>query len=513
MDILVAKFVAAASAETVETFLACTGGRGFTTRPTDTPPNKECPPFLMNGGSYDREMFSGNRTLGEARPAHGSMTLLNSGYYDGFRNYGFSERAFTLYIGPEGGAFPADFEVVFTAIMVAATFSLKTVSITLKDRLYLLDEPFCPNFYSGSGGINGDSSSKGKRRPRGYGRPWHYAPTLVDSTRLIYQCNDQAMDPVASLIGMPKIWDGGVPITGAIPDSTDEYTNVADMLANAPSPGAYRKYSPGGYFRLGSEPEYGVRTNTYLTGGGNYETIADILEKIAADHGITANAGDVAAVNTAQTARIGYWNEGNTDSALTVMGQIASSGGVWFGFDRLGELRMALFEAPSGDPVYTINEWNLLSIERRPPQGSPVPAYSVDVVGFKNWSGLSSLATSVTASDRVLMSTTGQLEGSNYTSVAVRDKHLGAEMMQVTTVLQQGYTAAETTRNFSLYGVDRDLIVVSLQLTRELFDIDLNSVVELKISRLGFQAGKLFRVIAVRLNLGATPKVELSLWG
>ena len=72
------------------------------------------------------------------------------------------------------------------------------------------------------------------------------------------------------------------------------------------------------------------------------------------------------------------------------------------------------------------------------------------------------------------------------------------------------------TAYFSLFGVERDQVVVECLLTpdnlSDLMAIDLMSVVEVKIPRFGFNAGKKFRVINLSYKL-ASQKVEFVLWG
>lgn len=519
--ILVAKFEVAPSAASTQILMACTGGVPFTTGPDDDPPNTLCPPLLLNAGRYDRVMFTANRTSGSARAAFGDVELSNAkGTYDAFRNYGFSEREFTLYIGPYGGSFPDDFEVVYTAKMVTAIVGLKKVSIRLKDNLSLLEKPFCQNVYSGAGtsvggagAINGGSELTGRRRPRGFGSAWHYAPIPVDTTRLIYQCTDKELAAGGGFAGSVKVWDGGIALSWPV---DEEYDSLAEMISTAPDPGFVKKYSAAGYFRLGSPPEYQIRTqNALLNSSFEWSLAGDILAEIASDMGVTADPADVTALNAAQTSEIGYWNPGNEESALAVMSQIAESVSVWFGFDRLGQFRMQLFEEPSGDPVYTFNDWNYVAggIERLPPQDPAVPVWSVTVTGNRNWSPNESLATSVSTADRSRYAYSGNLDGANSNNPTVLDKHLGAQEMQVDTVLAAGFAATECTRIMGLYGTDRDLIVVSAVLTPELLVIDLNAVVKVQISRLDLSEGKLFRVVAVRLNLGTQRRVEFTLWG
>ena len=101
---------------------------------------------------------------------------------------------------------------------------------------------------------------------------------------------------------------------------------------------------------------------------------------------------------------------------------------------------------------------------------------------------------------------------------AVKDKHLFAEEISVEVYggsltgspnLDGGIAAKAMT----LYGVDRELISVTLPLRPAQFSaFEIGGIVELVLGRFGWQAGKLFRVVAIDANF-ASNRLVVTLWG
>jgi len=64
----------------------------------------------------------------------------------------------------------------------------------------------------------------------------------------------------------------------------------------------------------------------------------------------------------------------------------------------------------------------------------------------------------------------------------------------------------------TLFGTRRDQVTVEARFDPELLTLDLNSVVSVQWPRFGYDAGKLFRVIAQRVDF-STNRLQYTLWG
>lgn len=485
------------------------GNLGYTTEPGDTPASAPYLPRIAEGGtaSITRELFIGEKTAGASRVGYGEVVLTNiDGALDALKGYSFDNRAVTVKTGLPNTAF-ASLTTALVATMAQVQLTRREVTISLKDRMYELLEQHQTTTYAGTNslpaGLEGVDDLKGKPKPVLLGKVLNIEPPLVNTSRLIYQLNHGAINSVDA------VYDGGVALTAGA-----TYSSQADMETNAPSAGQYRAWLAGGYFRLGSSPVYQITADATQGAAAGNRTVAQLLKQLALDQGIASGditAGDVTALDTANSAVVGIWfaDERTTQAA---MDEVAASVGAYYGFDRLGKLRMARFEVPGGTSVLTVNQVNGADLEKVA-NSDGLPTYRV-TVNYAKYGAVqaSGLSTSATAAQRAQLAQ--EYRSTLAEDVSVLTQFLGAQTLTRNTLLTSAADAAtEATRLLTLYKARRDVYRVTVRLTpTALQALELNAVVTLQWDRFGLAAGQQFRVIAGTFDY-ARNRAELTLWG
>jgi len=472
-----------------------TDGRGWVTRPSDTPAGVHVSPRLMSGGFFRREMFAGDGLFGAVRSGWGEFVVANAdGEWLGAvdhegTQYGWDGQAFALWAGEEDGDFPADFTQVGAGSIRSVKLGIATAMVVIRDDMDRLNKPILTRTFLGTGGLEGDSSLTGKRAARAFGDNLPLPCTLVDAARQIYH----VCDGVSAAPGSATAHDGGVSLTmGAV------YASTADLIATAPAAGQARFYGAGPcYVRFGSVPAYDVScapSDVRITAG----TPAWLTE-IAADAGVSVSASTI--INA-----VDYVPIDSSDTYLQVMARACKSEPAWFGFDALGMFVEGLVEDPSGgSPVYTLRESGVLSIERSAPPGLDVPVWRVQSKGWRNYMFGRTLAGAAP----------GYMRREWYYSAAATDaavlsRHQLAGDMSIES---PRYTFAGAGNYLDLHKLDRDFLRVVVPMSRAvLAAIDLGDCVEVKHSRFGMSAGKKFLAVGIENNYGART-VTYSLWG
>jgi len=89
------------STDTARSFWFCTK-EGWTTRPTDTPPNTEVWPVVVNPGNYSRDLFQNGFIGGIGTVGSGIVEISNVGRFDHlFTGWAFDGQPVRIYSGPD----------------------------------------------------------------------------------------------------------------------------------------------------------------------------------------------------------------------------------------------------------------------------------------------------------------------------------------------------------------------------------------------------------------------------
>jgi hypothetical protein len=488
---------------------------GFVTGTANLPPGGAAhtyyEPRIQNPATIRRDAFQQGRTYGSSQVGYGALELTNAdGGLDYLADRGMGGRALTIVLGDVKPGGTPTWTTVMTGTVEQPEISWGKVSLRLRDRLAELDKHACQTTYAGNNslpsgleGVAGDI--KGQRKPRLYGTVYNIDPPLVNTSRLIYQVSETAINTVSA------VYDRGSSLTKGA-----DYTSQSDMETTAPAAGNFRVWPAGGYFRLGSSPTGQITCDATQGAAAANRTAAQVLKQLALDAGIVSGdvtAADVTALDTANAAELGIWLR--EESVIDAMDQVANSVGAYYGFDRLGKLRLARMEAPSGTPVATLTEFEIINIEREASsdEGRGVPTWKY-TLGYKQFyiTQESDIAGAVTTDRRTELKRKERTVEA--TDSSIKTKHLLATDMAGSTYLIDA-TASQTecTRRLNLYKAERAMYRVKAGIDNaSLTAIELGSVIRLQIQRFGMAAGKDFRVIGYtadyRLQI-----LDLTLWG
>jgi hypothetical protein len=240
------------------------------------------------------------------------------------------------------------------------------LTINIKDDNKRLEIPAQPNVYGGTGGIDGDSNCKGKRKPLCGGTPPNATLQLIDGPNLVYQGHDGQMT------GWAHIYDRGVELPV---NATADYPSYAALIApGAVAAGRWASCNALGIVRLGWKPD-GVVTGTPSGGavsnglvvgsptvGTPLTDTASILHWFITNSGanIVVDAGSFLTVKAAQPAPIQYFLSADDSRTLRqVIDDLLAGIGGFGGFRADRSFNIGIFTLPTGPVVgdFTEKDW------------------------------------------------------------------------------------------------------------------------------------------------------------
>lgn len=485
---------------------------GFVTSPSDTPPNQFFEPRISQPALLRRDIFSSGTTTGRSSVGYGEMVLVNNdGGLDFMLNYGFDGRELIIRYGEDGAAYPGGFSVVFRGTMQQCEMSWNNVTIKLRDKQEeFSSKKLQTTTFAGNNalplGLEGVDDLRGRPKPVCYGKVYNISPPCVNTSKLIYQVNDSAVNSV------DKVYDRGVELTKGA-----DYADQTDMETNAPLAGNFRVWPTGGYFRLGSSPSGQITADVVQGASSANRTVAQILKSIAIDRGgLTVgdiDANDVIDLDTMNSAEVGVYVDSDTDVS-SVMDDISNSVGAWWGFDNLGKMRLQILESPGAIAALSLTTTEIIRLERvaTSDEGRGIPAYKCKVNYKKNYTVQDSdLAGSVTDVRRNEINKDWKVVES--VDADVKLKHpLAPELVFDTLLVDATDAQNEADRRLTIYRDRQDVYIANAHIDSDVAGyVDLANVVSLRVNRFGLDNGVNFRIIGYELDLKRN-RASLSLW-
>lgn len=478
-------------------------------------------PRIIQPANYRRDLFTDGRTFGSSRTSYGIVSVANpDGVFDAMLGYGYGF-AGTLRLGDERDDI-ANFVIVQDGFVEQPALSFEQIDFRFKDRQVELDLPYQASKYAGTNsGATGQEGTaddlKGKPKPRTIGKVFNVTPATANSSQYILQVHDGAVNDI------PAAYNAAATLTKG-----SDYTDLADMIANAPSAGNYRVLKSAGMYRVGTAP---TNPTCDVTQGATSadRTVAQLVKLELLRAGVASgdiNAGDVTALDTANSAEVGIYT--NTETTYRpIIDALLGSVGAWCVPDRTGVYRMGRIVAPSGTPVATLKrlhrgdasvatDGDILAIERVATNdpGRGVPTWAVNLSWYRNNTVQvgGDIAGSVTA-DRIAFLKDEYRVTSN-TDSNILLQFPKAPTFDIATQLVDGTAAAtERDRILALYKVKRDRLKVRIKFSARMIGlVDLGSIISLQIPRFGYDAGKLFVVLGIEYDM-RNDVAELEIWG
>lgn len=489
-------------------------GLGKMTRPSETPANAHYEPRLLQPISFKRTMFSAARVTGGASVGAGEIVLNNTDQgLASLRNLGIDGRDVVVRVGPQGGAYPADYTTILTGTAEQVEVGASRATIRLRDRLEVLKQPLQENLYAGnnvlpSGVEGGPNDIKGSRKPLCYGLRENCTPALVNTAKLIYQVHDGSIDV------MDGVHDQGI----ALADEGD-LANLAALEAATVSAGHFKTCLALGLFRLGSLPAGRITASVFgdNSGSGYVSSAAEIVERLLTDRcGIDPadiDSASFSALASAAGYECGVYFRGDLTRQAAIDAVLASCGG-WLAPTRTGQWQIGQLVAPSGTPAFSFADSDILALDSQATRdsGAGIPVWQVKLRGRRyDPAAAGDLAASIAAARRAELME--EWREALATDAAVKTKHLLApEMTAETAIASESDMATEAARLLALHKVRRDFVSARVALTQANAAVDLGDVVRITTPRLGYDAGRDFICVGIEAD-GKRKRLTMDLWG
>jgi hypothetical protein len=434
-------------------------------------------PRLKGDVAVSRAIIGRDGVAGLARVS-AELTLSNAdGALDELLDqYALDGRPVRVLIGPADGDY-ADFGLYFSGVFDRGTVTDDSFRIQLSDGMARLELPVQSNTYGGTGGLDGGADLKGKPKPLCWGAVANVSPVLVDAVNLIYQVHDGAIQDV------PAVRDRGVALT---------------RVLGAPAPGEYQPDLATGTFRLGAAPDGKVTCDVEgdAPPAGYTDRTAVIAQRILASKLYTSEIDTTAFANLdgVAIAPVGYYIGAESVTAAEVLDELLTGIGAFGGFSRTGTFTTAIIDAANGAPAASFNNQDIIELSREPLPAAVDPiAWRVAVAWGRNYTVQPDLAALATDADRSFAAEPHRVAARE--DVAIKSRHLLARDYGTRPALfrDAADAEAEAARLFSLWGVSRRLLRVTVPLHGLLADI--GSVVHLSDPRHRLQFGADARVV------------------
>ena len=452
----------------------CTGA-GYTTKPTDDPPNVFYEPRLVQPGLLTQSMFSEGCTSGSSSGGWGEIVLSNTtGDLDYLIDCGLDGVAPVVRCGYADKPL-STFAPNMPGTVEQPEVTLEQVVVRIKDRTVELRVPVQQETYAGNNvlpeGLEGTADLKDKYKPLLSGKCNNCTPVLVNSSKLIYQIS-------SGLCGIPGVYDNGVPLTAAA-----DYSTLEDLLATAPAAGCYSVFSSvtGTYFRLGSSPA-GLITSDGIETAIN--TAGQIIKRrvsaVLGEDQIVAQS--IIDMDRVAPYVVGFFASTDAVNVSDLLDNICGDVGGWWGFDLDNHFWAKQLTSPvAAQALLNLSDLEIETFERLATADSDkgLPVYRVNVDFSRNWTvQTTGLAGSVQAYQQIydtddseqLTAERRALLGMEYIrtkqeDLSVLDFHpLAAEITLKTTLDQLADANTEAIRVLNLRKVRRDRIKVRCDL-------------------------------------------------
>lgn len=491
---------------------------GYVTSPIDNPVNTAFDERVMQPGKYERSTFTNGTTSGEPDVTFGYIEFANAdGGLDYLARCSVDGRPLAIYGLPSIESDWASRTLLFSGTMEQVELSWTVVTLRIRDRLFDLKKPIQPTLYLGTTTAGGQNTAEGnaddlkdKPKPLLFGSALNFSPPLANRFDLIYQVSSR---PINSGI---VVRDNGVPLT-----FTQNYDTIQALRTATMTGGQYATATALGLFRIASKPA-GQITVDATEGASGQRSAARNVQRLLQFIGLPTSAYSVAdldALHALNSADTGVWLGANEVDRLEVIAQLLDSIGATCVPDRLGVLRFFRIDAPTGTSLFEYDSSYILDrgagIERvvTNDEGRGLPAKKVTLqYGYNYTVQTGTQISNTNATEAVKAFAQEEWRTIVAKDDAVANAFLMAQELTFSALLINAADAqVEATRRLNLYKVQRDRYRVPLK-TEYVDNINLGSIVSLRLNRFGLNSSKKFLVIGMTEDF-ANGTTILDLYG
>jgi hypothetical protein len=476
---------------------------GFTSTPSDSPADTYWEKRLDVPLEVRSSLFEGSAIGGRTEITYGAVTIANNdGVFDVFGTYDWGGRRIEIYWTQVSRPVFNDFALIFSGTLERCILG-DVISFDIRDTQVLLDQPFQIATFAGTGGVEGPTELKGRRKPRLLGYARQFEPILINAALLIYSYGSTQSGGVISAS------DGGLALTAGT-----NHADYATLAAATVAPGAYHTCNALSLVRLGASlgSILTLEADGVQVGGTVLRKFADIMQYVA-DTDTTLSASDfatgtVTAANTAMPQSLGYWYDGTSDPTIrNVLDFMAQSVLAYYSIDISGKIVIGRFESPTGAASYEFTSRDLFSIE-------PTPAdrrLKRQVFNFnRRHRPLTTSESVASLSDTVREALAREWEQIEYLDSAVATSALLATDETLDTAFVSSAEATtEATRRVNLFGPIRQTFRISVPLVA---GVRVGQIVNITYNRYNLNAGKKFVILLADPD-STEETIEMDIWG
>jgi hypothetical protein len=476
---------------------------GFVSTPAESPADTYWDRRIEVPLVVEQSLFSSADAGGRSEISFGQITLANDdGALDALAGYDWDGRLIEVRYSALANPALADFAVVFSGTAERLVPG-DEIAIEVRDLQILLDEPYQPARFLGTGGVEGPAEFKDRRKPRLMGVARQFTPLLLNEPAQVWCYGD---GPVG---GPLVVRDAGVALTAGA-----DFASYAALTAATITAGTYGTCHALGLIRLGVAPT-GVLTidaEGAKPSGTVLYRFADIAVHVV-DTATTLAPGDfatgtVAALNALCPQTLGYWYDGGSDLTVrSVLDELAQSVGAFYGFDDARKIVLGRLDAPAISPDFSFTDRDLIELR-------PLPAERRLKAQVVRWGRRvrplqdQDIAGSVTGAARQALIEEWRQERHTSATVAA------ASLLAREETLDSGFDAsgdalAEAVRRVDLYGPRRGGFEAVVEFVAGLRP---GMTVQITDPRFGLAAGRRFRVMQVERR-AADEEITMELWG
>lgn len=476
---------------------------GFTTTPAESPASTYWDRRIEVPLVVEQSLFAGADAGGRSEISIGQITLANDdGALDALAGYDWDGRLIEVRFSALARPALADFSVVFSGTAERLVPG-DEIAIEARDLQILLDEPYQPARFAGTGGVEGPAEFKDRRKPRVLGVVRQFTPLLLNEPAQVWCYGD---GPVG---GPLAVRDAGVALTAGADFAT--YAALAGATLTA---GTYATCNALGLLRLAVAPS-GVLTidaEGAKPSGAVLMRFADIAAYVV-DAATTLGAADfaagtIAAMNTLCPQALGHWYDGGGElSVRAVLDDLAQSIGAHYGFDDARKLVLGRLDAPAVMPDFSFGERDLIELR-------PLPAERRLKAQVVRWGRRlrplqdQDIAGAITGTARQALIEEWRQERDASATVAAASLLAREETLDSAFDLAAD-ALAEAQRRVALHGPRRAGFEAVVEFVAGLRP---GMTVQLTDPRFGLAAGRRFRVMRVERR-AADQEITLEVWG
>lgn len=490
------------------------GTEDLTTLPTDIPANTIYTSRVIQPGNFQSYIFGQSRLSGRPSIGNGEVKLNNiDGGLDYLDNYAFGGRNLNVYRVVDDNYSAKT--LWFSGKIESALVNYENVILRVRDKTYSLNFEAQKNKYLGNNvlpnGVEGTPDDiKDTEKPLWYGHCRNVSPVAVNTSKLIYQCHDGAMESV------DDVYDGQTP-----------YTFVSDVADNATlqglvvSAGTYSTCLSEGLVRLGTKPQKALTVNGRGDNSGGYIDRGGAIVKRLVETKTELTVADIDVTSFADfdvnyNYEVGIFIKGSEkviDMVSELLGPLNH-----FYFTREGLMKLDIFSSATGLPVVTITDDEMIkegiTVKRTAnnDETKGVPAYNVNYKWGKNYTIQKENDVYGVVTEDVIAFTSLEYRTTSSTDNAVKTAYpLSPEITVESLLYNQADADIDAVRVIDLYKTKNNFYTVKIE-SQYVAGLNLDDTVAMIINRFGLDAGGLLKVTGISENAGKSI-TTLELYG